>query len=431
MPDDKSPSYPVSRETLYELAWSEPMTNIAKVFDVSSSYLARLYTQLNVPRPAPGYWAKIAAGKPVKIPPLPEPDMENAAGWDRYNSLPFVRVELRPSPPKNNPIKARPSRAERPDIHPLIRGAKEHFLKSKSSDIGYLRPYKRQLVDLTVSDSGLDQALSVANSIFLALEDQGYRVAHPSTSYSYRREPVDERAKPDNRYRLVNHWSPSKGTLVYVGTVVIGLSLFEVSESVEVKYVDGKYIPVANLNKRAQRIHNSDWTTHRDLPTGRFCLQAYSPYQETSWKYQWQISADADLTKFGRNLARELAIHAETVAAEAALAQAEAERRRAEHEEKWRLWQIEEENRKRKEANAASHQQLMHIIDRWNELKRIAAFFEEANHALTKLPQEDQVLLRERIQLAENMIGPVDALKELERWQTPSEILEHKKSRAI
>ena len=52
----------VSREELYELAWAEPMLALAKKFGVSSSYMARVCTRLNVPRPERGYWAKLAVG---------------------------------------------------------------------------------------------------------------------------------------------------------------------------------------------------------------------------------------------------------------------------------------------------------------------------------------------------------------------------------
>lgn len=60
----------VSREELYRLVWSEPMTRIAGRFDVSGSYLARICTLLNVPRPARGYWAKLAVGKAPAQTPL-------------------------------------------------------------------------------------------------------------------------------------------------------------------------------------------------------------------------------------------------------------------------------------------------------------------------------------------------------------------------
>jgi len=54
---------PVSREALYGLIWSEPMLRVAARFGVSSSYMARVCTLLNVPRPERGYWSKLAVGK--------------------------------------------------------------------------------------------------------------------------------------------------------------------------------------------------------------------------------------------------------------------------------------------------------------------------------------------------------------------------------
>jgi len=61
--------------------------------------------------------------------------------------------------------------------HGLIRGAKEHFLASrKVDDAEHLKPYKKLLVDVTVSRSGLDKALAFANDLFNALESAGHRV---------------------------------------------------------------------------------------------------------------------------------------------------------------------------------------------------------------------------------------------------------------
>ncbi len=45
----------VSREELYQLVWSKPMTKVAEEFNVSSSYMARICSMLNVPRPQRGY----------------------------------------------------------------------------------------------------------------------------------------------------------------------------------------------------------------------------------------------------------------------------------------------------------------------------------------------------------------------------------------
>ena len=63
----------VTREKLYEEVWAEPMTTVAKRYDVASGYLARVCEQLNIPRPARGYWQQLKVGRPPKKPKLPEP----------------------------------------------------------------------------------------------------------------------------------------------------------------------------------------------------------------------------------------------------------------------------------------------------------------------------------------------------------------------
>ena len=68
-PRDATDAGPVSREALYEMVWCEPMLRVAARFGVSSSYMARVCTLLNVPRPERGYWAKLAVGKAQQQPP--------------------------------------------------------------------------------------------------------------------------------------------------------------------------------------------------------------------------------------------------------------------------------------------------------------------------------------------------------------------------
>jgi Ankyrin repeats (many copies) len=64
-----------NRAELYEKVWSEPMSILAKRYNVSDVYLARVCRVLRVPLPSRGYWAKKAAGKATKkrppLPPLP------------------------------------------------------------------------------------------------------------------------------------------------------------------------------------------------------------------------------------------------------------------------------------------------------------------------------------------------------------------------
>jgi hypothetical protein len=52
--EGKNPTHdnkaPVSRERLYEEVWAEPMTKVVLKYNVSSSFMARVCTWLNVPR---------------------------------------------------------------------------------------------------------------------------------------------------------------------------------------------------------------------------------------------------------------------------------------------------------------------------------------------------------------------------------------------
>ena len=62
-----------TREEFYALVWSQPMTHLAKQFLLSDVALHKVCRKHGIPTPPLGWWAKKAAGKPVKITPLPRP----------------------------------------------------------------------------------------------------------------------------------------------------------------------------------------------------------------------------------------------------------------------------------------------------------------------------------------------------------------------
>lgn len=187
----------ITREELYELVWSAPMIKVAEKFDVSGSYLARVCAALRVPRPERGYWAKLAVGKAPERPALPEPPPGDPTMWSRTDEFPA------PSAPK--PRLTPRSRVPRParavtGTHGLIRGAKEHFLASRKVDEGeHLKPYKKLLVDVTASRSGLDKALGLANDLFNALEFAGHRVVIAPPDAQFRRDHIIEKLQEADR----------------------------------------------------------------------------------------------------------------------------------------------------------------------------------------------------------------------------------------
>src|SRR5580658_3804871 len=92
----------VSRERLYEEVWAEPMTTVAKRYDVSSNFLARVCERLNVPRPSRGHWAQAKVGRVGKRPPLPEPRPGDNVEWVRDGERPrAVAVPRTPVLPRH------------------------------------------------------------------------------------------------------------------------------------------------------------------------------------------------------------------------------------------------------------------------------------------------------------------------------------------
>jgi hypothetical protein len=60
----------LSRTEFYDLVWSKPLTHLAKELGVSDVALHKVCKKHEIPNPPLGWWAKKAAGKPVKQTPL-------------------------------------------------------------------------------------------------------------------------------------------------------------------------------------------------------------------------------------------------------------------------------------------------------------------------------------------------------------------------
>jgi hypothetical protein len=286
-------------------------------------------------------------------------------------------------------------------------------------------PSKRKLVDVFASKNNLDRALATASSVFNALEARGYRVSLAHGSSRYSRPSVDPRMKPDTRDNYWGpSWSPSSATVVLVGTLPIGLSLFEMSESVEVVWQGGQYVRVASVAPRrgAGRYRPLEWTTSKDLPNGRLCLRAYCPYWIAEWIREWREFQPGELQDKGRVIAATLGREAPQI-----LALIEEGKRRAdlEHqrwEEQRRRWEREEAERRRAEALKASREELLAIIDAWAEANRIEQFFLDAEGRAEKLDEPDErAAVLEKVKRGREVLGSIEALDHFRTWRSPEE----------
>src|SRR4029453_9790639 len=89
-----------SRQELFDLVWSEPTRTIAKRLGISDVGLAKACRRADLLLPPRGHWAKLAAGKSVKKPSLPQrgPGMSDriVLGRDRWSWDPIQWTSRRP-----------------------------------------------------------------------------------------------------------------------------------------------------------------------------------------------------------------------------------------------------------------------------------------------------------------------------------------------
>ncbi|MHB8831963.1 MAG: hypothetical protein ACYC9V_02135 [Desulfobacteria bacterium] len=416
-------STPVTREALYALVWSEPMLKVAARYGVSSSYLARICALLNVPRPHPGYWNKLAVGKAPKKPDLPDARPGDELVWARDRDQLKVKSSL-PRPPVKRQRMKHELIEPRPEKHSLINGAKALFDAGRLSHHSfYLKPAKKLLVDLTVSKSGLDKALSFANQLYLSFESCGYRVVIAPQGEHLHRMEVDEREVQGRKRGYSDLWSPLRCTVVYIGTVAFGLSIIEMSEEVAARYVNGEYVRDSEYVAPKRRRYASDntWTTTHEFPTGRLCLQAYSPYYRAKWAHQWRETKDHDLTDRIPAIVKELERAVDDVARliEEGARQEELERQQWEVQQA--KWRREEAERKAAKDLKDSKEELLQVIARWAEAKNLEQFFADAERRAEGLEPDEQLKMLDRLKRARQLIGSVEALDRFRSWKTPEE----------
>lgn len=267
--------------------------------------------------------------------------------------------------------------------------------------------------------------LAFANRLFQRLEMAGHRVVIAPADLEYRRAAVDEREVPQkDGYRHDTPSAPHRPTIVVIGTVAIGLTLFEMTEELEAQYMgNSRYVPVALLSAEQRRlaVRNNYWILKKNYATGRMCLQAYSPYRTAHWVAHWRENKPKELEiKLGA-IVKALESAAADVAKLVAEGEREAEIQRLKREEEWQRYEAEEKRKRKTKAIVDSRADLLNAIASWSEVKRIHAFFSEVETEGQKLDAVERALVFDRLNRARDLIGGVDALKTLRAWKAPDE----------
>ncbi|MGE0871403.1 MAG: hypothetical protein AB7P03_22775 [Kofleriaceae bacterium] len=200
--------------------------------------------------------------------------------------------------------------------------------------------------------------------------------------------------------------------------MAVGLSLFELTERARVHWVDGKCVRIPE--RRREPMPNV-YSHERDMPSGKLCLRAFSPYPNTTWTKEWREANGTKLSTAIDEVIREVVGAAPSIAEMVVEAERKAEIARKEAEIAREKWKREEAERQRLDSIKKSREQLHAIIEAWGAVRLIEGFFEDAARRVAALEESDAAPLRDRLKRARELVGEADALRKLHDWKTPEE----------
>lgn len=415
----------VTRLELYKRVCERPLSKVAPELGISGTALAAICKRYQVPYPGSGYWTRKSLGLPAELPALPE------ASDETIDILPPV-VKPRKKRTMEERVARKPklvAKTRRPVRHPLLFGAEEHLRKTREVKNGeFLRPYKRILPDLISSEAALQRALSIANALYLALDERGYRVHIAPAADNLLRihvgeQEVERKDRKYGRYHSGSIWAPDRPTVFYIDMVPVALAITEMTERVTMRYFNGDYhredSKLIRSAKSWQLTHS--WTTEQDMPCGRFRIVAYSPKNGVDWSRNWQETEQQSLERLIPEIVETLGASKIDLQRLMEAEEAAEEQRKKEQKERWERYEREEDARKTAQALTDSRQQLAEIMEKWGKAMTVERFFADATERLKSADDDRRQRLEGRLALARAVMGSVDPLDFIESWVAPEE----------
>jgi hypothetical protein len=395
----------VSRAELYRKVWKTPISRLAAEYDVSGSYLARICTELNVPRPPRGYWEKVKVGQMIDVPPLPELRPGDPTTWVRsYQESPSVNDAEFVSP---SPRDAIPPKKRGRAIPAFLLETKEKLLNTESGDDrSILNPRFRKLVDIHVSMVMVESICDLSAALFSRLADYGYQVAFPANQTELFNKvkikmPEFPSPKDESPYGYgYSRWSPSRCTICYMGTVAIGITFIEMTEEVQTKTYYG--------------------TGTKTVPSGRFRIYAYSPYRHSDLSISWQDAKGNLLVRCLDEIVMGMEDLARQIPASVAEGKRKADEEAAKRAEEHRQWVKQRNEEIKKASKVRSLEDLDGIIEEWARIKAKVEFLNELEAAVDATQEENEDI-KARLLKAKELLGDLSVVKLIKSWRTPEE----------
>jgi hypothetical protein len=174
-----------TRKELYDLAWSTPMTKLAKQFGLSDVGLRKICSKHQIPTPPLGYWAKLQFGKHVKKIPLPPPT--DGASDRVFVSVSAVRemsdAVVAAEMKAREALDAKIVVPEQPPnkLHRVATATKRALRAATADDEGFIGTVDNAgTVKTLIARSSIMRVTVIIDTILRALEDRGQQAHEPA-----------------------------------------------------------------------------------------------------------------------------------------------------------------------------------------------------------------------------------------------------------
>ncbi len=166
----------LSRQELYELVWSEPISGIISRYQITENLIHKICREMSVPMPGTGYWTKIRYGKTAEKDELPSAytgkNQVRLSAEDDTDPLIAKLKEIKADKRVNLLVS---HHLTNPD--PLVLAAKES-LNRQEKNFRYqdLVECEQGKLDIRVGKGNIGRALKIFDTLIKAVKLRGHKI---------------------------------------------------------------------------------------------------------------------------------------------------------------------------------------------------------------------------------------------------------------
>jgi len=175
----------ISRQELFDAAWTRPLVEVASDFGVTSTALKKTCSRYDIPTPSRGYWAQVRAGRTFprpKLRPVKDPRQERVVIFGAPplpDAVHQRQAQTKAALAAEAPAPATPIGERRPS--PLLAATHKAATRAKPDSDGFVRVSGAGVVPLAVGEASLTRALEALETLVSTAADLGYQLVRSET----------------------------------------------------------------------------------------------------------------------------------------------------------------------------------------------------------------------------------------------------------